>query len=287
MAETTDVWAIKVKLKIDDVVYTRYLSKLSLEGTTGYIDGSLEFGTIDDAIKEPITGYRSMTLLRRFTEHSIGNMPYVKVSMVSRVPYQPTTDSTVYFHKRYVSKVVRNHPELNHNFVSKIRSTSLRAIDAIEIGGLLWNVYEVDPLNGIYRLLCTDEDLIELVYDYELSNVPHILQKVDELLQRSPDYDKLMWSTNPAGTETRKVSLCNYFPYQCGCSILPSNFTYWGVYGEDEKPIRIYPRETGDDIRAKCMVPAAFDYDLSGTAFVVPSIAVKLPMPEPESDENA
>lgn len=287
MAETTDVWAIKVKLKIDDVVYTRYLSKLSLEGTTGYIDGSLEFGTIDDAIKEPIAGYRSMTLLHKFTEHSIRNMPYVKISMVSRVPYQPTTDSTVYFHKRYVSEVVRNNPEFNHNFVSKIRSASLRAIDAIEIGGLMWNIYEVDPLNGIYRLLCTDEDLIELVYDYELSNVPHILQKVDELLQRSPDYDKLMWSTNPAGTETRKVSLCNYFPYQRGCSILPSNFTYWGVYGEDEKPIRIYPRETGDDIRAKCMVPASFDYDLSGTAFVVPSIAVKLPIPEPESDENA
>lgn len=277
MAETTDVWAIKVKLKIDDVVYTRYLSKLSLEGTAGYIDGKIEFDTIDAAIKESITGYRSMTLLHRFTEHSIRNMPHVKVSMVSRVPYQPTTYSMVYFHKRNVSEVVRNHPEVNHNFVSRVRSTSLRAIDAIEIGGLMWNIYEVDPLNGIYRLLCTDEDLIELVHEYELSVVPHILQKVDELLQKSPDYDKLMWSTNPAGSETRKVSLCNYFPYQCGCSILPSNFTYWGVYGEDEKPIRIYPREIGDSVITKCMVPVTFDYDLSGTAFVVPSIAVKLP----------
>lgn len=284
MAETTDVWAIKVKLKIDDVVYTRYLSKLSLEGTTGYIDGSLEFGTIDDAIKEPIAGYRSMTLLHKFTEHSIRNMPYVKFSMVSRVPYQPTTDSAVYFHKRYVSEVVRNHPEFNHNFVSKIRSASLRAIDAIEIGGLMWNIYEVDPLNGIYRLLCTDEDLIETEYVCELSDVKRILQEVDKRLQKSPDYDKLMWSTNPAGTETRKVSLCNYFPYQMGYSVLPDDRVYWGVYGEDEKPIRIYPRETGDDIRAKCMVPASFDYDLSGTAFVVPSIAVKLPMPEPERD---
>ena len=277
MAETTDVWAIKVKLKIDDVVYTRYLSKLSLEGTAGYIDGKIEFDTIDGAIKEHITGYRSMTLLHRFTEHSIRNMPHVKVSMVSRVPYQPTTYSVVYFHKRYVSEVVRNHPEVNHNFVSRVRSTSLRVIDAIEIGGLMWNIYEVDPINGIYHLLCIDEDLIELVHDYELSNVPHILQKVDELLQKSPDYDKLMWSTNPAGTETRKVSLCNYFPYQGGCSILPSNFTYWGVYGEDEKPIRIYPREIGDSVITKCMVPVTFDYDLSGTAFVVPSIAVKLP----------
>ena len=111
----------------------------------------------------------------------------------------------------------------------------------------------------------------------KLADVQDILQEVDKRLQKSPDYDKLMWSTNPAGTETRKVSLCNYFPYQMGYSVLPSDRVYWGVHGEDEKPIRIYPRETGDDIRAKCMVPAAFDYDLSGTAFVVPSIAVKLP----------
>lgn len=277
MAETTDVWAIKVKLKIDDVVYTRYLSKLSLEGTAGYIDGKIEFDTIDGAIKEHITGYRSMTLLHRFTEHSIRNMPHVKVSMVSRVPYQPTTYSVVYFHKRYVSEVVRNHPEVNHNFVSRVRSTSLRTIDAIEIGGLLWNIYEVDPLNGIYRLLCTDEDLVETADPCKLADVQDILQEVDKRLQKSPDYDKLMWSTNPAGTETRKVNLCNYFPYQCGCSVLPSDRVYWGVYGEDEKPIRIYPREIGDSVITKCMVPATFDYDLSGTAFVVPSIAVKLP----------
>lgn len=287
MFETSDVYAIKVRLMIDDHAYTRYLSKLSLVGTAGYIDGNIEFGTIYEALKEHMVGFYSMESIHKYAEHSIEDMPHVAFSMVARVPYQPITDSTVCFHKRYVSEAVRNHPELNHNFVSRMRSASLRAIDAIEIGGLMWNIYEVDPLNGIYRLLCKDEDLIELVYDYELSNVPHILQKVDERLQRSPDYDKLMWSTNPAGTETRKVSLCNYFPYQCGYSILPSNFTYWGVYGEDEKPIRIYPRETGDDIRVKCMVPAAFDYDLSGTAFVVPSIAVKLPMPEPESDENA
>lgn len=276
MAETTDVWAIKVKLKIDDIVYTRYLSKLSLEGTTRYIDGSLEFGNIDDAIKEPIAGYRSMNLLHRFTEHSIRNMPYVKISMVSRVPYQPTTDSTVFFN---VNETIPMQDNLawHRDYVSRTRSASLRGKDAIEIGGLLWNVYEVDPLNGIYRLLCVDEDLVETIDPCELTDVQRILQEVDTRLQKSPDYDKLMWSTNPAGTETRKVSLCNYFPYQMGYSVLPDDRVYWGTYGEDEKPIRIYPREIGDSVITKCMVPVTFEYDLSGTAFVVPSIAVKLP----------
>lgn len=276
MAETTDVWAIKVKLKIDDVVYTRYLSKLSLEGTTRYIDGSLEFGNIDDAIKEPIAGYRSMTLLHRFTEHSIKNMPYVKVSMVSRVPYQPTTNSTVFFNENETIPM-QDKLAWHRDYVSRTRSASLRGKDAIEIGGLLWNVYEVDPLNGIYRLLCVDEDLVETIDPCELTDVQNILQEVDTRLQKSPDYDKLMWSTNPAGTETRKVSLCNYFPYQLGCSVLPDDRVYWGTYGEDEKPIRIYPREIGDSVIVKCMVPATFEYDLSGTALVVPSIAVKLP----------
>ena len=287
MIETSDVYAIKVKLTIDDHAYTRYLSKLSLEGTAGYIDGKMEFDTIYEALKAPMVDFYSMESIHKVVEHSLESMPHVVFSMVSRVPYQPITDSRVHFQRRCVSEVVREHPELNHNFVSRIRLASLRTIDAIEIGGLMWNIYEVDPRNGIYRLLCVDEDLVETEYVCELSDVSSILQEVDKRLQKSPDYDKLMWSTNPAGTEIRKVSLCNYFPYQMGYSVLPDDRVYWGVYGEDAKPIRIYPRAIGDDIRAKCMIPATFDYDLSGTAFVVPSIAVKLPMPEPESDENA
>lgn len=282
MIETADAWAIKVALKIDDHAYIRYLSKLSLEGTAGYTDGKLEFGTIYEALKMEMPGYGVIKSIHEFAEHSIEAMPHVAFSMVSRVPYQPITDSKVYFQKNYVPEIVREHPELNRNCIFRARSASLRAIDAIEIGGLMWDVYEVDPLNGIYRLLCTDEDLAETSDVCEFADVPYILQEVDKRLQKSPDYDKLMWSTNPAGTETRKVSLCNYFPYQNGYSVLPDSYDFWGVYGEDEKPIRIYPRETGDDIRTRCMVPAAFDYDLSEPAFVVPSIAVKLPAPERE-----
>lgn len=285
MFETSDVYAIKVRLMIDDHAYTRYLSKLSLEGTAGYIDGKMEFDTIYKALKEPMVGFCSMESIHKFVEHSLETMPHVEFSMVARVPYQPITDSRIWFNT-HDAKIIQDTSHWDRNCISRIRSASLRAIDAIEIGGLYWNIYEVDPLNGIYRLLCIDEDLIETEYVCELSDVKRILQEVDKRLQKSPDYDKLMRSTNPAGTETRKVSLCNYFPYQMGYSVLPDDRVYWGVYGEDEKPIRIYPREIGDDIIVKCMVPAAFDYDLSGTAFVVPSIAVKLPMPEPESDEN-
>ena len=277
MAEITYVWVIEVTLNINDAIYTRYLSKLTLEGTIGYMTGTLEFGTIDEAFKMSAAGKGSISKLYDYVKCNIDNMPHVIYSTVAEVPYQPATDSMVYFNKNNVPEIVREHPELNHNCIFKARPVSLRAIDAIEIGGLLWNVYEVDPLNGIYRLLCTDEDLIETADLCELDDVQCILQEVDKRLQRSPDYDKLMWATNPADAEARKVSLCNYFPYQCGHSVLPSNQVYWGVYGRDEKPIRIYPREIEDDIRTKCMVPAAFDYDLSGTALVIPSIAVKLP----------
>jgi len=282
MIETADTWVIKVMLKIDDHAYTRYLSKLSLEGTAGYMDGKLKFGTIYEALKETMAGYYSMESIHEFTKPSIEAMPHVAFSTVARVPYQPITDSKVYFNKKYIPEIVREHPELNHNCISRIRCASLRGIDAIEIGGLMWDVYEVDPLNGIYRLLCVDEDLTETSDVCEFADVQRILQEVDKRLQKSPDYDKLMWSTNPAGTETRKVSLCDYFPYQRGWSVLPDSYEYWGVYGEDEKPIRIYPRETGDDIETECMVPVAFNYDLSEPAFVVPSIAVKLPAPERE-----
>lgn len=282
MIETADAWVIKVMLKIDDHAYTRYLSKLSLKGTAGYMDGKLEFGTIYEALKEAMDGYYSMESVHEFAKPSIEAMPQVAFSTVARVPYQPITDSKVCFHNGYAPKIVRENPEFDRNCISRIRCASLRTIDSIDIGGLLWSIYEVDPLNGIYRLLCTDEDLIETEFACELDDVSSILQEVDKRLQKSPDYDKLMWSTNPAGTETRKVSLCNYFPYQRGWSVLPDSYEYWGVYGEDEKPIRIYPRETGDDIETKCMVPVAFNYDLSEPAFVVPSIAVKLPAPERE-----